>query len=95
MEKIASIVGRQVERKHKEPRVAVVRCAGSPAQRAEVIRWDGAASCRVSAALLKRHSGAARTCLGMGDCVSVCEFGALRMGPRLICRWWTRNYVVR
>lgn len=79
MEKIAAIVGRAVEA--QEPKVAVVRCAGAPANRAEVIRWDGASSCRVSAALFEGPTGCAYGCLGMGDCVSVCEFGALRMDP--------------
>ena len=77
MEKIAAIMGRQVTM--KEPTVAVVRCAGSPEYRAMVSKWDGASSCRVSAALFEGPTGCSYGCLGMGDCESVCEFDALHM----------------
>lgn len=79
MAKIAAIVGKEVA--VKEPMVAVVRCAGSPAHRADVAKWDGANSCRVSAALFEGPTGCSYGCLGMGDCVSVCEFNALHMDP--------------
>lgn len=77
MERIAAIVGKTVAA--KEPLVAVVRCAGSPLYREEVAKWDGASSCRVSSALFEGSTGCAYGCLGMGDCVSVCEFDALHM----------------
>ena len=49
MQKVASILGLTVAA--KAPQVAVVRCNGSCATRPVVNDWDGAASCRVQAAL--------------------------------------------
>lgn len=77
MKKVADILGYKVE--EKAPQVAVVRCNGSCAVRPKVNVYDGALSCRVKAALYSGDTGCSFGCLGCGDCVAACEFGALSM----------------
>lgn len=79
MKVVAGIVGKAVA--EKAPMVAVVRCAGSPDHRARVNKYDGAPSCRVSAALYEGDTGCQYGCLGLGDCTEVCEFDAIHMNP--------------
>lgn len=79
MQKVSAILGFKVEA--KAPQVAVVRCNGSCAARPVVNEYDGAASCRVKAALYAGDTACAYGCLGCGDCVAACEFGALSMDP--------------
>ncbi len=72
----------------REAEVAVVRCAGSCAARADgtAIRqrrnvFDGARSCAVEAATYAGETGCSFGCLGQGDCVAVCAFDAIGMNP--------------
>ena len=80
MQKVASILCLTVAA--KAPQVAVVRCNGSCANRPVVNDWDGAASCRVKAALYSGDTLCAFGCLGCGDCVAACQFDALAMDPQ-------------
>ncbi len=80
MQKVAAILGFTVEA--KAPQVAVVRCNGTCANRPVVNDYDGVASCRVKAALYSGDTLCAYGCLGCGDCVAACQFGALSMDPR-------------
>lgn len=79
MDKIASIVG--LAATDAEPVVAVLRCAGARDRRTPVALYEGPATCRVIS-----QSGAgcytcAYGCLGCGDCVEACRFGALSIDP--------------
>ena len=65
----------------RAPMVAVLRCNGSCANRPRTNQYDGAESCAVEASLYAGETGCAFGCLGKGDCVSVCAFGALSMNP--------------
>lgn len=65
----------------QEPAVAVVRCQGKPEYRAKVNSYDGASSCAVSAALYMGDTGCQYGCLGLGDCVVVCNFDAIQINP--------------
>lgn len=65
----------------REPQVAVLRCAGTNCNRAKTSQYDGAESCAVVSALYGGESDCAFGCLGKGDCVSVCNFGALSIDP--------------
>lgn len=79
MKKVAAILGREV--KDKAPMVAVVRCNGTCEFRPKTNVYDGVSSCKVKAALYAGDTACAYGCLGCGDCVAACEFGALSMDP--------------
>ncbi len=79
MAKVAAILGYEV--KAKAPMVAVVRCNGTCEARPRVNDYDGFASCVVKSTLYTGDTGCAFGCLGCGDCVSACQFGALSMDP--------------
>ena len=77
MQKVAAVLGREVAA--KEPMVAVVRCNGTCENRPKTNEYGGYQSCRVKAALYSGDTGCPFGCLGCGDCVSVCQFGAIVM----------------
>ena len=79
MKKVAAILGFEV--KEQAPQVAVVRCNGTCVNRPRTNVYDGVQSCRVKAALYSGDTGCAFGCLGCGDCVAACQFGAIRMNP--------------
>ena len=79
MKKVAAVLGLEV--KEKEPEVAVIRCNGTCANRPVVNEYDGYKSCKVKAALYSGDTGCPYGCLGCGDCVDACQFGALSMDP--------------
>lgn len=80
MKKVAAILGYEV--KEKAPMVAVVRCNGTCANRPAVNVYDGEKSCKVKAALYSGDTGCSFGCLGCGDCVEACQFGAISMDIR-------------
>ncbi len=63
----------------KAPTVATLRCGGSCDKRPRTNRYDGSSSCAVASGLYVGESGCSFGCLGYGDCVSVCQFGALKI----------------
>lgn len=79
MEKVASVLGQQAP--VKAPMVAVVRCNGNCENRPRTTLYDGVQSCRVKAALYAGDTGCRYGCLGCGDCVAACKFGAISMDP--------------
>jgi Na+-translocating ferredoxin:NAD+ oxidoreductase RNF subunit RnfB len=64
-----------------EDMVAVLRCKGTTALTVNKGEYSGVRSCRAA----KLSTGGIKRCpwgcMGFGDCVSVCAFGALSMGP--------------
>lgn len=80
MSKVAAILG--IEAKQKAAQVAVVRCNGTCANRPRTSIYDGSQSCKVKAALYSGDTGCAYGCLGCGDCVAACQFGAIAMNPQ-------------
>ncbi|MDR0989709.1 MAG: Fe-S cluster domain-containing protein [Prevotellaceae bacterium] len=80
MSQVAEILG--LDAAAGEPKVAVVRCGGSCANRPRINRYDGAKSCAIAAALYGGETGCSFGCLGCGDCVSACLFDAIRMNPQ-------------
>ena len=77
MKKVAAVLG--IEATAKAPMVAVVRCNGTCQARPRTNVYDGKLSCRVKASLYSGDTGCAYGCVGCGDCVAACPFGALSM----------------
>jgi len=79
MSKAAAILGKEAV--EQAPRVAVVRCNGTPEFRPRVTRYDGAPTCAIAHSLYSGEGGCPHGCLGLGDCVVVCTFDAIHMDP--------------
>ena len=79
MESVAEKLGLVAEA--KDPMVAVVKCAGSCSVRPKTNIYVGKQRCSVSSALYGGDTGCSYGCLGMGDCVDVCDFDAIHIDP--------------
>ncbi|GAD05662.1 ferredoxin [Porphyromonas crevioricanis] len=79
MNKVADILGMSAGA--ADPMVAVVRCNGDCEARPRTNTYDGAMSCAIAAALYSGETGCSYGCLGCGDCVAACNFGAIHMNP--------------
>lgn len=79
MEKVAGILG--LEAAASEPKVAVVRCNGTCANRPRITQYDGVRSCVIANSTYGGETGCTFGCLGCGDCVAACKFDAIRMNP--------------
>lgn len=77
MQKIADILGMKVA--VSAPKAAVVRCNGTCDNRPRIVLYDGKQSCRVVNATSMGETACPNGCLGCGDCVSACQFGAIHM----------------
>ncbi len=80
MKQVADILG--IKAVEKDPYVAVVRCSGSFEYRKKTNIYDGTDSCKIAASLYSGDTGCAYGCLGMGDCVEVCDFDAMYMDEK-------------
>lgn len=80
MKQVAAMLG--VAAVEKDPYIAIVRCSGSFEHRKKTNVYDGARSCKVAANLYSGDTGCAYGCLGMGDCVEVCDFDAMYMDEK-------------
>lgn len=79
MEKVAAVMGLAAEA--SEPMVAVVRCNGTCEHRPRLTEYDGVRTCAIAAATYGGETGCSYGCLGCGDCVAACKFGAIHMNP--------------
>lgn len=79
MDRVADILGKNAAVSVKK--IAVVRCSGSCEERPRLNMYDGASNCNIAAALYGGDTGCSFGCLGMGDCVDVCNFDAIHMNP--------------
>ena len=61
--------------------VARLRCAGGTNVAIQMAQYDGHPSCRSAAAVIGGGKGCRYGCLGFGDCMDVCDFDAIVMGP--------------
>jgi Na+-translocating ferredoxin:NAD+ oxidoreductase RNF subunit RnfB len=77
MNRVASILGKEAAT--AEPTVAVVRCKGDCEHRPRTNAYDGARNCAIASSLYGGETGCTYGCLGYGDCVTVCTFGAIRI----------------
>ena len=77
MASAASILGKEAI--EQAPKVAVVRCNGTPEYRPKLNVYNGAPTCAIINSLYMGESGCPHGCLGEGDCVVVCDFDAIHM----------------
>lgn len=82
MGKIAKIVG-LAKSESSMPKVAVLHCNGTCENRPRKSYYDGVQSCRIQNSLFLGARGCAYGCLGCGDCVTACKFGAMRVDSQL------------
>lgn len=79
MDRIAEIVGLKAD--SVTPMVAVLACGGTCEARPTRAIYDGVKRCAVLGLVSAGARDCAFGCLGCGDCVDSCPFGAMRMDP--------------
>ena len=79
MSQVGAILG--IEVTAGEALVAVVRCNGSCANCPKTSQYNGTRSCIIMHNLYAGETGCRYGCLGCGDCVAACQFGAIHMNP--------------
>ena len=79
MKKVGDILG--LTPAQSDPMVAVVRCNGTCEARPRTSQYDGSRSCKIMHSLYVGESACPFGCLGCGDCVAACQFGAITMNP--------------
>ena len=80
MEKVGAILG--LAAVAADPKVAVVRCNGTCEARPRTSEYNGVRSCQIQHNLYVGETACPFGCLGCGDCVAACQFGALSMDPK-------------
>jgi Fe-S-cluster-containing hydrogenase component 2 len=63
----------------QERRVARLACAGGSNVAQNLALYEGVQTCRAAALVSGGGRGCAWGCLGLGDCMEVCDFRAIRM----------------
>jgi H+/Na+-translocating ferredoxin:NAD+ oxidoreductase subunit B len=71
---------------HKElgtvaERIVVMRCHGTSAYAREEAEYAGIETCAAASLVFGGPKACKNGCLGLGDCVKVCPFDALHLGP--------------
>ena len=79
MKSIAGYLGKSAA--EKAPMVATMLCGGTCQKRPKVNHYDGALSCAVVNTFYVGETGCAFGCIGYGDCVQACKFGAMSLNP--------------
>ena len=74
---IAGIMG--LEAGNVLPTVAVVQCMGNSANSEDKMNYQGVSSCRMASQLFGGAKECSYGCLGLGDCVDVCQFDAIHI----------------
>ena len=77
MGQVADLLGMAVA--NADPMVAVVRCNGSCEHRPRTVVYDGMRTCLAVNATCAGETDCGFGCLGCGDCVAACQFGAISM----------------
>ena len=79
MGQVADLLGRAMA--NSEPKVAVVRCNGTCANRPKTVIYSGLRTCAAMNATGTGETACGFGCLGCGDCVAACSFGAVSINP--------------
>ncbi|MGM5484288.1 MAG: RnfABCDGE type electron transport complex subunit B [Nanobdellota archaeon] len=77
--KISKITGKGGGKSEKEDRVAVLKCAGGDRETDRRFEYEGIRSCKAASMLQGGPKSCPYGCLGYGDCVDACRFGALSL----------------
>lgn len=78
MARISELMG--VEASSKAPVVATLICTGDCETAAVRYEYDGVPNCRIANGLAGGPKKCTWACIGMGDCIKDCKFGAIAMG---------------
>jgi Na+-translocating ferredoxin:NAD+ oxidoreductase subunit B len=76
---IAPIIGKEAV--EQDPLIAVLRCNGTLAHAPLKTNYEGISSCFFMHSLHSGDNGCPYGCLGGGECVEACTFGAMYMDP--------------
>ena len=79
MGQVAELLGMAVA--NTEPKVAVVRCNGTCEMRPRIAEYNGLRTCTAMNSCSAGETACGYGCLGCGDCVKACAFGAITMNP--------------
>ena len=79
---IAEIMG--IEAEVKAPMVAKVLCQGATGVATQRYDYDGYQSCQMASTMAGGPKQCLSACLGLGDCVNACVFGALSLENGLV-----------
>ncbi len=74
---ISEIMG--VEAEAVRRKIAIVRCSGTDSKAVKRFEYQGLASCKAAATVSGGRGACSHSCLGMGDCVAVCENDAIKI----------------
>ncbi|MDY3848564.1 MAG: Fe-S cluster domain-containing protein [Prevotella sp.] len=75
MTQVADLLGMAVA--NTDPMVAVVRCNGTCENRPRTVEYCGLRTCSAMNACAAGETACGYGCLGCGDCVAACQFGAI------------------
>jgi len=77
-EKVSAITGKVAEK--VEPRIAHICCSGSPDKAKAAFNYTGVKDCAAASMLSGGPKECKYGCLGFGNCINACKFGALSLG---------------
>jgi len=80
MGQVADLLGMAIAQ--SEPKVAVVRCNGTCELRPRLVEYAGMRTCAAMNACGAGETACGYGCLGCGDCVAACQFGAIGINER-------------
>lgn len=79
MSKVADLLGMAIA--NSDPKVAIVRCNGTCANRPKIAEYHGLRTCSAMNSCGAGETACGFGCLGCGDCVAACQFGAICINP--------------
>ena len=77
---IAELLG--LEASTAEPQIAVVRCNGGRLNTTSKVMYEGVQDCLYAHLNMSSEGGCPNGCLGLGNCVSVCAFDAIKIDSK-------------
>ncbi len=74
---IATVLG--VEATAAEPKVAFVKCKGNSENTKKIMEYQGVQTCAAAKNFYGGNWACSYGCMGLGDCVSSCQYGAIKV----------------